>query len=143
MSSLQRKVNKVLSSRVRVDTPDVATALKGLSEFYLPGQNTTSNQRKLRSELERRGVEINRQLVAAFAEVKAELDAVDQTVSDLNNTCTEITTRLQSARSSTALLVAKTTELQLQQYVFVNVLLALLISLSGGTGRLLAAGTRS
>jgi hypothetical protein len=52
------QVKKVVD--MRLDAPELAVALKELSEFY--GPNTLENRRNLRSSIERRGVEVRSDL---------------------------------------------------------------------------------
>lgn len=58
---LSRKLKKVLESRT--DTPDVLGSLHTLSAFY--SDNTPQARRNLRSTVEKRGLEINREFLHA------------------------------------------------------------------------------
>ena len=68
-ASLQRKVEQILSSRVRVDRPEMAEGLEGLARIF--EDNTFDNRRKLRSVLEQQRAEIYQEVVESFSTVKA------------------------------------------------------------------------
>ena len=117
---------------------DVVQALSALSDFYV--ENTLSNRRRLRSELEKRAVTVNKHMVNAFADVKLvsqsratlplhaarctdwtghlccsqELSGVEASVNALNESCAAIMARIHSARETTATLVQRTADLQNQ-----------------------------
>lgn len=114
---LQRKVQKLLSSRVRVDSPEMTTALKGLSELFpqSQGYEVLLHRGQLRSSLERQGVQFNEQLVGAFGDVQTQLALLDSSISQLALACTSVTARLQEAREGTAQLLQKTSALQNEQ----------------------------
>lgn len=115
--ALQRKVQKLLSSRVRVDSPEMVQALKGLSNLFpdSSGEEILVNRQKLRSLLEQHGVQSNRELVESFGEVQTQLASLDGAISELTTACSSITQRLQDAREGTANLLSKTSSLQQEQ----------------------------
>lgn len=58
---LSRKLKKVLETRT--DTPDLLASLNTLSSFY--SENTPHARRNLRSTIEKRGLSINEEFLAA------------------------------------------------------------------------------
>lgn len=115
--ALQRKVHKLLTSRVRVDSAEMVQALRGLSDLFPAdsGEDILINRRQLRSLLERHGVQSNKDLVESFTEVQGQLEGLDSAISELASSCASVTKRLQEAREGTAHLLSKTSVLQQQQ----------------------------
>lgn len=60
---LSRKLKKVLETRH--DSPDLLASLNTLSTFY--AENTPHDRRNLRSTIEKRGLSINEEFLAASA----------------------------------------------------------------------------
>eukprot|EP01083_Nonionella_stella_P067526 178670_1 len=108
---LPRKVSNVLSERS--DTQDLILGLETLSGFYV--ENTSRNRRKLRSDIEKRGLAVNDKLISAFESVNTELLIIGDCVDGLDSLCTELSARLSKARSETEHLIEKTEKLRSQK----------------------------
>ncbi len=65
-TTLSRKIQKVLETKT--DSPDLLVALQNLSTFY--NSNTATTRTNLRGEIEKRGLEINKDFLASFKEVQ-------------------------------------------------------------------------
>lgn len=106
---LSKRLNKILESRVENDQ-DTIEALRELSTFY--AENTLQARRNLRSQIEKRSLDINENFLAAFKQVKESFDSVYNDVSEMNNCIQDMTHRLQNAKSQTKQLLQKTKTLQ-------------------------------
>ncbi len=67
-NSLQRKVEKILSSSGVAHSVDFLDSLHGLSGFY--SENSLNNRRNLRTLLTKRSIRLNHQLLEQFGDVK-------------------------------------------------------------------------
>ena len=114
-ATLQRKVQKVLSSKARFDTPDMIAATQGLSALYAPGDNTLDNRRKLRSLLDRRSVHIHHQLVASFHTVNQSITQLHATLTQLVAQCEATLQSLQHTKTNNTQLLTQTQALQAEQ----------------------------
>ncbi|XP_068689708.1 conserved oligomeric Golgi complex subunit 6-like isoform X3 [Montipora capricornis] len=85
-------------------------ALKALSTFFV--DNSLRSRRNLRGDIEKRSLAINESFESAFREVKQQLDDVHADIEQMSKCCTEMTSRLKSARDQTSDLISKTTKLQ-------------------------------
>jgi len=106
---IQRKLNKILDTRLDSDK-EITEALKALSVFF--NENTLRSRRELRSDIERRSLDINRQFVDAFKSVKDELVKVTDDVNQMATTCDNMCVRLHAVKSQTHELITNTTSLQ-------------------------------
>eukprot|EP00123_Amoebidium_parasiticum_P015477 comp22991_c4_seq1/m.36606 comp22991_c4_seq1/g.36606 ORF comp22991_c4_seq1/g.36606 comp22991_c4_seq1/m.36606 type:complete len:801 (-) comp22991_c4_seq1:43-2445(-) len=106
---LSRKLNKILNLRLDQDK-EVVEALKALSKFYT--DNTLKARRNLRSDIERRSLEVNYEFLEAFEMVKKRLDEVQKEVTSMKQCCDEMNQRLQAAKEQTAGVIDTTNELQ-------------------------------
>ncbi|KAL9964607.1 hypothetical protein ACROYT_G028269 [Oculina patagonica] len=106
---LSRKLNKILETRLDNDK-EMVEALKALSTFFV--DNSLRSRRNLRGDIEKRSLAINESFESAFREVKEQLDAVHADIEQMSRCCTEMTSRLKSARDQTSDLISKTTKLQ-------------------------------
>ena len=106
---IQRKLQKILDTRLENDK-EMTEALKALSGFFT--ENTLRSRRELRSEIERRSLDINQNFVDSFKNVKHELDVVTADISEMAKTCTNMCDRLHTVKSQTHELISKTTNLQ-------------------------------
>ncbi|XP_030837791.1 conserved oligomeric Golgi complex subunit 6 [Strongylocentrotus purpuratus] len=106
---LSRKLNKILETRLENDK-DALEALKALSTFFT--DNNLRSRRKLRGDIERRSLAISEQFADAFSVVTDQLDSINQDVEAMNNSCQDMTKRLELARDQTSDLINKTTDLQ-------------------------------
>lgn len=111
---LSRKLKKVLETRT--DSPDLLASLSALSTFY--EENTLQSRRNLRVTLERRGLSINQDFLAASEAAQKALDAVDSEVQDLADCCERISKALSSCTASTGDMVVATEQLkeELEKY---------------------------
>ncbi|XP_018336028.1 conserved oligomeric Golgi complex subunit 6 isoform X2 [Agrilus planipennis] len=89
---------------------DTLDALKELSTFY--GENTIQARRNLRSQIEKRSLEINQNFLASFREVKDVFDNVYQDVVEMSQSIEEMTTKLKNAKAQTKQLLERTRQLQ-------------------------------
>lgn len=106
---LSRKLNKILETRLDNDK-EMVEALKALSTFFV--DNSLRSRRNLRGDIEKRSLAINESFEGAFRDVKQQLDAVHTDIEQMSRCCTEMTSRLKSARDQTSDLISKTTTLQ-------------------------------
>lgn len=106
---LSRKLNKILEIRLDNDK-EMVEALKALSTFFV--DNSLRSRRNLRGDIEKRSLAINESFESAFREVKQQLDNVHADIEQMSKCCTEMTSRLKSARDQTSDLISKTTKLQ-------------------------------
>lgn len=128
---LSKRLNKVLETRLENDQVKNATgsiscnfifsycqqtleALKQLSTFYT--ENTLQARRNLRSQIEKRSLDINENFIAAFREVKEAFDGVYNDIADMNKSVQEMTGRLQNAKQQIKPLLEHTATLQDNRY---------------------------
>lgn len=106
---LSRKLNKILEIRLDNDK-EMVEALKALSTFFV--DNSLRSRRNLRGDIEKRSLAINESFESAFREVRQQLADVHADIEQMSKCCTEMTSRLKSARDQTSDLISKTTKLQ-------------------------------
>lgn len=117
--TLQQKVKRIISSGNLVDSPEMIASLKGLSTFCQPFKYEASNNRWiLQSLLEKRDIELNKQMISSFVSVKDEIHKTEQTIDELVNQCNAITSRLHAVRQNTSNLMSQTTDLKKQKKTF-------------------------
>lgn len=80
---LSRKLKKVLECRT--DTPEVLASLNTLSTFYT--ENTPQARRNLRSNIEKRSLQINLDFLRASQAAQLALDRVEDEVNSLADCC--------------------------------------------------------
>eukprot|EP00271_Cylindrocystis_brebissonii_P011852 TRINITY_DN29826_c0_g1_i1.p1 TRINITY_DN29826_c0_g1~~TRINITY_DN29826_c0_g1_i1.p1 ORF type:complete len:707 (+),score=155.94 TRINITY_DN29826_c0_g1_i1:799-2919(+) len=107
-SLLSRKLKKVLETRT--DSPDLLASLQALSTFYT--ENTLQTRRNLRATLERRGLAINEEFLAASESAQQALDAVEAEVQGLADCCDRVAHALSSCSGSTGNMVVATERLK-------------------------------
>lgn len=90
-------------------------ALKQLSTFYT--ENTLQARRNLRSQIEKRSLDINENFLAAFREVKEAFDDVYSDIVEMNKSVHEMTGRLQNAKQQIKPLLEQTAALQDNRWV--------------------------
>ena len=81
---LSRKINKILDMRLESDR-ELQEALKSLSSFF--GENSLRNRKNLKSVIERRGLNINREFLADFAVLKEQIETIRTDVDNMNKCC--------------------------------------------------------
>ncbi|CAL8463754.1 g3288 [Coccomyxa elongata] len=101
---LARKVNKILATRT--ESPEILGALSTLSDFY--GENTPVARRRLRTTIERHGLGINEQFLAAAEAIIKALDTAQADLDSVAGGCTRISGALTSARASAADMLSET-----------------------------------
>jgi len=106
---LSKKISKILETKVDQNR-ELLESLKGLSEFY--GENTVESRRNLRSEVERRNVEMNQEFVLMLAGLNAKIDDVYEEVHTMNNSVADMMQRLKVTKAQTRDLINETTKLQ-------------------------------
>lgn len=108
---LSKRMNKILESRIENDQ-DTIEALRELSTFYT--ENTLQARRNLRSQIEKRSLDINQSFLASFKAVKDSFDSVYGDIAEMNKSIQEMTQQLQNAKSQTKKLLQKTSALQVR-----------------------------
>lgn len=133
--TLRRRVAAVFSD-VKIDTPELAAALKGLSALSGDPSSSASSSASslssssiadwdkasyvLRSQLELRGAcELDQSIVEAARAVEREVAKVETSVAQMSQTCAAIAARLDQAcqGASATLLLAQAQELKRQELV--------------------------
>ncbi|KAJ8937284.1 hypothetical protein NQ314_011964, partial [Rhamnusium bicolor] len=88
-------------------------ALKQLSTFYT--ENTLQARRNLRSQIEKRSLDINKNFLASFLEVKESFDSVYNDVTEMSRSLKDMTYRLQNSKVQTKQLLQQTSILQCER----------------------------
>lgn len=84
--------------------------LKPSGKFF--GENTLQNRRKLRSDIEKRSLAINKNFLAAFREVKQSLDGIRGEIIAMDRSVDTMKERLSSTQRETRTLILQTNGLQ-------------------------------
>ncbi|KAL3651025.1 Golgi transport complex subunit 6 [Castilleja foliolosa] len=105
---LSRKLKKVLETRT--DTPDLLASLNTLSSFY--SENTPQSRRNLRSTIEKRGLSINEEFLAASSSAQQALDQVEEEVNALADCCDKIAKALSNCNATTGDIISTTERLK-------------------------------
>ncbi|KAL6533673.1 Golgi transport complex subunit 6 [Orobanche hederae] len=105
---LSRKLKKVLDTRT--DTPDLLASLNTLSSFY--SENTPRARRNLRSTIEKRGLSISEEFLAASASAQQALDQVEEEVNSLTECCDKIAKALSNCNATTGDIISTTERLK-------------------------------
>ncbi|KAL8521462.1 hypothetical protein ACS0TY_011832 [Phlomoides rotata] len=105
---LSRKLKKVLETRT--DNPDLLASLNTLSSFY--AENTPHDRRNLRSTIEKRGLSINEEFLAASASAQQALDCVEEEVNALAECCDKIAKALSNCNATTGDIISTTERLK-------------------------------
>lgn len=105
---LSRKLKKVLETRT--DSPDLLASLNTLSSFY--SENTPHARRNLRSTIEKRGLSINEEFLAASSSAQQALDCVEGEVTALAECCDKIAKALSNCNATTGDIISTTERLK-------------------------------
>ncbi|KAH6760850.1 oligomeric golgi complex subunit [Perilla frutescens var. frutescens] len=105
---LSRKLKKVLETRT--DSPDLLASLNTLSSFY--SENTPHGRRNLRSTIEKRGLSINEEFLAASSSAQQALDHVEEEVNALADCCDKIAKALSNCNATTGDIISTTERLK-------------------------------
>lgn len=105
---LSRKLKKVLETRT--DSPDLLASLNTLSSFY--SENTPHGRRNLRSTIEKRGLSINEEFLAASSSAQQALDHVEEEVNALAECCDKIAKALGNCNATTGDIISTTERLK-------------------------------
>lgn len=105
---LSRKLKKVLDTRT--DSPDLLASLNTLSSFY--SENTPHGRRNLRSTIEKRGLSINEEFLAASSSAQQALDHVEEEVNALAECCDKIAKALGNCNATTGDIISTTERLK-------------------------------
>lgn len=105
---LSRKLKKVLECRT--DSPDLVASLNALSSFY--DENSAHARRNLRSTIEKRALEINREFLSAADSTQIALDRVEEEVNALADCCDKIAAALSSSAATTSDIISTTERLK-------------------------------
>lgn len=106
---LSRKLNKILEARLDSDK-ETLDALQALSSFFT--ENNLRARRNLRSDIEKRSLQINEEFLQSFKEIKQALDGLHEDVSAMNQCCSDMMSRLKATKLQTHDLISQTTKLQ-------------------------------
>lgn len=106
---LSKRLSKILETRYENDE-DTIEALRQLSTFYK--ENTLQARRNLRSQIEKRNLDISADFLESFRSVKAAFDAIYEDISEMNKSVQDMRNRLQSTKMQTNHLLQKTNSLQ-------------------------------
>nr|CAH7741535.1 unnamed protein product [Callosobruchus chinensis] len=106
---LSKRLSKILELRFENDQ-DTLDALGQLSTFYT--NNTLHARRNLRSQIEKRNLDINKEFLASFLEVKTSFDTIYNEVADMSKSIADMTQRLQNTKTHTKQLLQQTNSLQ-------------------------------
>lgn len=87
--------------------------MKDLSTFY--GENTLESRRNLRSQIEKRSLEINKDFIASFRVVKESLDSICSEVETMNSSVNKMRETLQRTQTQTHELINQTNGLQTER----------------------------
>ncbi|XP_072394400.1 conserved oligomeric Golgi complex subunit 6 [Diabrotica undecimpunctata] len=123
---LSKRLNKIIQARIENDEETV-NAFKQLSTFYT--ENSLQARRNLRSQIEKRSLDVNKQFLRSFQEVKHAFDSIYNDIADMSKSIQDMESRLQSTKSRTKHLLQQTSVLQnerersINQQKIVNVLL--------------------
>ncbi|CAG9810797.1 unnamed protein product [Chironomus riparius] len=109
---VQQKLNKIFETRYDTDR-EIVDSLKDLSTFFT--DNTLDSRRNLRSQIERRSLEINKKFLAAFRGVKVSLDSLSSEVDSMNKSVTKMRETLQQTQTQTHELINQTNDLQIER----------------------------
>lgn len=85
-------------------------ALGQLSTYYT--ENNLQSRRNLRSQIEKRSLEINSEFLSSFLEVKEAFDIVYNDVAEMSKSIKEMTERLQNSKLQRKQLLEQTSILQ-------------------------------
>ncbi|KAF5304114.1 hypothetical protein FQA39_LY01899 [Lamprigera yunnana] len=102
---LSKRLSKLLETRVENDQ-DTLEALKELSTFYF--DNSLQARRNLRSQIEKRSLEINENFLLEFREVKESFDCIYNDIAEMSQSLDDMMTRLQNAKKETKHLLEQT-----------------------------------
>ncbi|KAG5666792.1 hypothetical protein PVAND_014802 [Polypedilum vanderplanki] len=109
---VQQKLNKILETRYDTDK-EIMDSLKDLSTFFT--ENTLDSRRNLRSQIERRSLNINKKFLAAFRNVKISLDSLSLEVDSMNKSVEKMRETLQKTQTQTHELINQTNDLQIER----------------------------
>ncbi|KAG0368762.1 oligomeric Golgi complex subunit 6 [Gamsiella multidivaricata] len=110
---LSVKLTKLLSSSL--DDPKLRTSLSALSEFYTV--NAVNARHNLRGDIERRGTEVNYELLHELENVKNQFLELEAEMNAMNSLCQEMQDRLNLANDKTITLLEQTDALREQSNV--------------------------
>lgn len=91
-------------------------ALGQLSTYYK--ENNLQARRNLRSQIEKRSLDINTEFLSSFLEVKESFDAVYNDVVEMSKSIKEMTQRLQNSKLQRKQLLQQTSALQNERLIF-------------------------
>ncbi|ETN67849.1 component of oligomeric golgi family complex [Anopheles darlingi] len=106
---IQQRLNKVLESRIESDR-ETLDALSDLSSFFK--ENTLQTRRNLRSQIEKRSLEINQRFLDAFRNVKEVLDGICEDINSMGQSVECMKSQLRSTEAQTKELIQQANTLQ-------------------------------
>lgn len=93
---------------------ETINAFKQLSTFYT--ENSLQARRNLRSQIEKRSLDINKQFLSSFLEVKNSFDCIYNDIADMSKSIQEMENRLHNTKTQTKQLLQQTSILQNERY---------------------------
>ncbi|XP_052873884.1 conserved oligomeric Golgi complex subunit 6-like [Anopheles cruzii] len=106
---IQQRLNKVLEAHIETDR-ETLDALSDLSSFFK--DNTLQSRRNLRSQIEKRSLEINQRFLGAFREVKELLDGICDDINGMSQSVEGMKSQLRSTEAQTKDLIQQANTLQ-------------------------------
>uniref|UniRef100_A0A2M4BHF4 Conserved oligomeric Golgi complex subunit 6 n=2 Tax=Anopheles marajoara TaxID=58244 RepID=A0A2M4BHF4_9DIPT len=106
---IQQRLNKVLESRIESDR-ETLDAILDLSSFFT--ENTLQTRRNLRSQIEKRSLEINQRFLDAFRNVKEVLDGICEDINSMGQSVESMKSQLRSTEAQTKELIQQANTLQ-------------------------------
>ncbi|KAI8150320.1 oligomeric Golgi complex subunit 6 [Fennellomyces sp. T-0311] len=106
---LATKLNKVLGSSVS-DDARIKAALTALSD--IPGLDETDLRRNLRGTIEKKEIEANKKFLDGFSRVVDQLEALENQVDRMDESCQEMKQKLDQASGQTAEMIEQAHNLQ-------------------------------
>ncbi|XP_049291517.1 conserved oligomeric Golgi complex subunit 6-like [Anopheles funestus] len=104
-----QRLSKVMESRIETDR-ETLDALSDLSTFFK--ENTLQSRRNLRSQIEKRSLEINQNFLSAFKEVKEMLDGICGDINSMNRSVENMKSQLYNTEVQTKDLIQQANTLQ-------------------------------
>ncbi|CAG0912970.1 unnamed protein product [Notodromas monacha] len=109
---LSRKLTKILDTRLETDK-DLLDSLNELSNFFT--ENNLRTRRNLRGDIEKRSLDINKEFLESFRDIKDSLELLYSETKMMNQTCVQMRDRLITSKTSVQDLISATNELKVER----------------------------